>query len=182
MSCSRRGSLRYVCGQTIDRTAMICPFLESPADLDVHLEKRFALFCWNRRNWRSQSWHPKQRNLHDVARTDVFRVLLMTIFSFFFYFSYVRHYAFLLVSVFKKSGKIDVKKCKISRIFVLMSTPWRAPLRHVYGYTNHRTAMIHTLLISPNDLDVHPVIRFSIFENISPKLASKCTLYGYVRR
>ena len=33
--CSRRGRLRYVCGQTIHPTAMICAFLESPTDLHV---------------------------------------------------------------------------------------------------------------------------------------------------
>ena len=41
MSCSRRGPLRYVCGQTIDPTAMICTFLKSPTDLDVHHGIRF---------------------------------------------------------------------------------------------------------------------------------------------
>ena len=75
--------MRYVCGQTIDPTAMICTFLESPTDLDVHPGKRFALFGQNRRNWRSQSWQPKQRNFHDVARTDEVRVPLMTIFLIF---------------------------------------------------------------------------------------------------
>ena len=45
MSCSRRGPLRYVCGQTIDPTAMICTFLESPAYLDVLPGKHFALFA-----------------------------------------------------------------------------------------------------------------------------------------
>ena len=63
MSCSRRGQLRYVCGQTIKPTARICTYLESPTDLDVHLRKRFALFCQNRRNWRRRSRHQQQRNL-----------------------------------------------------------------------------------------------------------------------
>ena len=45
MSCSRRGPLRYVCGQAIDPTAMICTFLESPTDLDVHPRKRMVLSC-----------------------------------------------------------------------------------------------------------------------------------------
>ena len=40
--------------------------------------------------------------------------------------------------------------------------------------------MVHTFLESPSNLDVHPRIRFSIFEKISPELASKSTLYGYV--
>ena len=44
LSCSRRGPLRYVCGQTIHPTVMICTFLESPTDLDVHPRTRFALF------------------------------------------------------------------------------------------------------------------------------------------
>ena len=43
-SCSRRGPLRYVCGQTIQPTAMICTFLERPTDLDVHPRKRLLFF------------------------------------------------------------------------------------------------------------------------------------------
>ena len=31
--------MRYVCGQTINPTSMICTFLESPTDLDVHPRK-----------------------------------------------------------------------------------------------------------------------------------------------
>ena len=46
-----RGPLRHVCGQTIDPTAMICTFLESPTDLDVHPAKRFALFARHRRHY-----------------------------------------------------------------------------------------------------------------------------------
>ena len=42
MSCSRRAPLGYVCGQTIHPTAMICTFLESPTDLDVHPRKSFG--------------------------------------------------------------------------------------------------------------------------------------------
>ena len=52
MSCSRRDTLRYVCGQTIYPTAMICKFLESPTDLDLHPGKRVALFFQNSPNWR----------------------------------------------------------------------------------------------------------------------------------
>ena len=50
MSCLRGGPLRYVCGQTINPTAMIYTFIESPSDLDVHPGKHFALFGRNRRN------------------------------------------------------------------------------------------------------------------------------------
>ena len=89
LSCSRRGPLRYVCGQTIYPTPMVCIFLESLTDLDVHLGKRFALFGQNRRNWCSQSWHPKQRNLLDVARTDEFRVPPMTIFFCIFFTCFI---------------------------------------------------------------------------------------------
>ena len=63
MSCSRRGPLCYVCGQTINPTAMIYTFIESPSDRDVHPGKHFALFGRNRRNWRRRSRHKKQRNL-----------------------------------------------------------------------------------------------------------------------
>ena len=59
---------------------------------------------------------------------------------------------------------------------VCLSHPWKGPLRHVCGHTNHRTTMVNTFLKSPSD---HR-IRFSIFENISPELASKSTLYCYV--
>ena len=65
-------------------------------------------------------------------------------------------------------------------MFVLMPRPWWGPLRHVYSHTYHRTAMLHTLLESPSDLDVHAGIRFWVFEKNSSKLASKSTLYGYV--
>ena len=63
---------------------------------------------------------------------------------------------------------------------VRLSHPWRGPLRHVCGHTYHRTTMIHAFLESRSNLHVHPRIRFSIFEIISPELASKSTLYGYV--
>ena len=46
----------------IDPTAMICTFLESQTDLDVHPRKRFAHFGQNCRNLRHRSKHPKQRN------------------------------------------------------------------------------------------------------------------------
>ena len=36
---------------TLQATAMICTFLESPTDLDVHPWKRFALFGQNRQNF-----------------------------------------------------------------------------------------------------------------------------------
>ena len=78
-SCSRRGPLRYVCGQTIAPTAMICTSFESPTDLDVHPRKRFAVFVQNRRNWHRRSMHTKERNLL-VARTDEVWVLLMNFF------------------------------------------------------------------------------------------------------
>ena len=72
--------LRYVCGQTIDTTAMISTFFESLTDLDVDPRARFALFGQNRRNWRCQSRHPRLTKFAHVARTDEVRVLLMTIF------------------------------------------------------------------------------------------------------
>ena len=63
---------------------------------------------------------------------------------------------------------------------VCLSHLWRGSLRHVCGHTNHRTTVIHTFLESPSDLDVHPRICFSTFQKISPELASKITLYGYI--
>ena len=78
MSCSRRGPLRYVCGQTINPTSMIYTFLESPTYLDVHPGKRFALFGRNRRNWCRQSRHKKQRNLLFAA--DLFTPTMFSTF------------------------------------------------------------------------------------------------------
>ena len=37
--------MRYVCGQTVNPTAMICTFLESQTNLDVHRKKRCALLA-----------------------------------------------------------------------------------------------------------------------------------------
>ena len=90
------------------------------------------------------------------------------------------HYFSFSCSDFEKLAKIDVQKCKISRLSLLVSRPWSGPLRHVYGYTNHSTTMVHTFLESPSNLDVHSGIRFWIFEKISSEMPSKCTLYGYV--
>ena len=67
-----------------------------------------------------------------------------------------------------------------SELSLLVSRPWRGPLRHVYGYTNHSTTMVHIFLESPSNLDVHPGIRFWILEKVSSELASKSTLYAYV--
>ena len=109
-----------------------------------------------------------------MARTDEVRVLLMTIFCCsFLTFWYVMHSFSFSCSVFEKSGKIDVQNCKISRLSLLVSRPWSGPLRHVYDYTNHSTTMVHTFLESPSNLDVHPGIRFEIFEKNSSELASK---------
>ena len=58
-------------------------------------------------------------------------------------------------SVSEKSGKIEVQKWKISRLSVLLCRPRNGPLRPVCGHTNHRTTIIHTILKSPTDLDVH---------------------------
>ena len=57
------GALRHVCEKTIYPTAIICTFLESPTDLDVHPGKRIALFGQNRRNLRRRIRHQQQRNL-----------------------------------------------------------------------------------------------------------------------
>ena len=65
------GPLRFVCGQTVNTTAMIYT--------SVHLGKHFALFGRNRRNWRQPSRHKKQRNLLFVA---VFYVHLLHLFAF----------------------------------------------------------------------------------------------------
>ena len=69
---------------------------------------------------------------------------------------------FYLCSDFEKLGRIDVQKCKISRLSLLVSGLWRGLLRHVCGHTNHRTTMFHTFLESQSDLDVHPGKRFAL--------------------
>ena len=86
-------------------------------------------------------------------------------FVLFFTFWYVMHYFSFSCSDFEKLGKIDVQKCKISRLSLFVSRPWRGPLRNVCGHTNHRTTMVHAFLESPGNVDVHPGIRFSIFES-----------------
>ena len=116
-----------------------------------------------------------------MVRTDEVRVLLMTtFFVLFLTFWYVMHHFSFTCSDFSKLAKIDVQNCKISRLSLLVARRWRGPLRHVYGSTNHSTTMVHTFLESPSNLDVHPGIRFWMFEKLSSELASKSTLYGYV--
>ena len=82
--------------------------------------------------------------------------------------------------ILRNQAKIAVQKCKISRLSLLVSRPWRGPLRHVCGHTNHSTIMVHTFLQRSSNLDVHPDIRFSMFGKISSELASKSALRGYV--
>ena len=86
-------------------------------------------------------------------------------------------------SDFEKSGKIDVLKCKISRLSLLMSRPWRGPWRHVCGHTNHCTTIVHTFFKSSADLDMHPWRRFAVFwpkssKLTSPKWAPKTTKFA----
>ena len=75
---------------------------------------------------------------------------------------------------------LNVSVCPSVCLSVRLSHPWRGSLDHVCGHTNHRTTIIHAFLESQIDLDVHPRIRFSIFEKYSSELASKSALYGYV--
>ena len=79
-----KGSLRYVCGQIINPTVMAYTFLESPAYLDMHPEKPFALFGRNRRNLCRRTRHKKQRNL-------LFAAELFTMFSTFIPSFYTSH-------------------------------------------------------------------------------------------
>ena len=90
------------------------------------------------------------------------------------------HYFSFSCSDFEKLAKIEVQNCNTSRLSLFVSRPWSGQLRHVYGYTNNSTTMVHTFLESPSNLDLHPSVRLSILETISPELASKSTLYGYV--
>ena len=105
MSCSRRGPLRYGCGQTVHPTAMICTFFESPTDLDVHPRKSFALLAKiveidvaevGAQNNEICSCGPDRRGSNPVD--DNFFVLFLT-------FWYVRHYLLLLVLNFREIGQ-----------------------------------------------------------------------------
>ena len=102
-------------------------------------------------------------------------------FVLFFTFWYVMHYISFSCSDFEKLAKIDVQNSKISRLSLLVSRPWRGPLRHVYGYTNHSTTMVHTFLESPSNLDVHLKICFWIFEKFRRKWRLKYTIWGPLR-
>ena len=159
---------------------MICTFLERPTDLDVHPKKRFAFLAkiveidvaevGTQNNENCSMWPGQTR----------FESCWWQFFCSFLTFWYAMHYFFLLVLRFWEIGKIDIQKCKKSRLSLLVSRPWRGPLRHVCCHTNQRTTVIHAFLESPSNLDVHPGIRFWIFEKMSLELPSKSTLYGYV--
>ena len=85
MSYSRRGPLRYVCGQTIHATAMVCTFLESPTDLDVHPRKSLDVLA-KIVEIDVAELGAQTRKFGHVARTGEVRVLLMTIFCSFYHF------------------------------------------------------------------------------------------------
>ena len=149
MSCSRRGPLRYVCGQAIDPTAMICTFLESPTDLDVHPRKSFALLAKivkidvaevGTQNNEICSCGPDRRGsspVHDNFFGSFFNILVCNA----LFFS-------SRAQISRNWPKLTYKTCKISRLSLLVSRRWSGPLRHVYGYTNHSTTLVHTFLES----------------------------------
>ena len=106
MSCSRRGPWRYGCGQTIAPTAMICTFLESPTNLDVHPRKRFALFGQNRRNLRRRNKHLKYEICSCGPDRRGSSPVDDNFFWFFFLtFWYVGHYLLLFVLNFREIGQ-----------------------------------------------------------------------------
>ena len=108
------------------------------------------------------------------------------------YFVYIKHVLLLQkvskmakITTTKIVPKIVVKNSNLSpvkrgdivlnfSVSVRLSHPWRGPLRHVCGHTNHRTTMIHTFLESPSDLDVYGGIRFgyskTFCQNWCPKM------------
>ena len=108
MTCSQRGPLRYVCGQTIDPTAMICTFLESPTDLDVHPGKRFAFFGRNRRNWRRQVGTQNNEICSMLPGQTRVESHWLQIFCAFLTFSCNALFLSFSSSDFEKSGKFDV--------------------------------------------------------------------------
>ena len=116
------GPLRYLCGQTINPTAMICTFLESPIDLDVHTKKRFALLAKiveidvaevDTQNNEICSCGPDRRGSSPVDDNFCFVLFFLT-------FWYVMHYFSFSCSDFEKSAKIDVQECKLSRFSLLV--------------------------------------------------------------
>ena len=151
MSCSRRGPLRYVCGQIINPTAMILYIFGKPNRPSCASQEAFCFFGQNRRNWRRRSRHLKQRNLLMWPGQTRFESCWW---QFFFLFCLTFWCIILSFSCsdFEKSGKIDVQKCKISLLSVLMQRACRGPLRHVCGHINHRTTLVHTFLESLSHL------------------------------
>ena len=152
------GPLRYVCGQTINPTSRICTFLESPTNLDVHHRKSLD-FLAKIVEIHVADVGTQTTKFGHVAWTDEVRVLFMTIYLFFFTILVCNAVVF---SFCAQISRIDVQKCKVSRLSLLVSRPWRDPFRHVCGHTNHHTTIFHTFLESLSDLDVHPGKRFAL--------------------
>ena len=87
----------------------------------------------------------------------------MTIFFAFFYFLVCKASSILSHSQFPRNpAKLRHESVKY-RDYLFFSRPRRGPLRHVCGHTNHCTAIVHTFLKSPTDLDMQPWKRFAVF-------------------
>ena len=115
-----------------------------------------------------------------MARTDEVRVLLMTIFLFFFNILVCNALFFPSRSQISRNlAKLTYKSPKYRVCLFLCLDPGGVHCV-TFAATPISTTMVHTFLESPSNLDVHPGICYWIFEKISPELASKSTLYGYV--
>ena len=139
------GPLRYVCGQTINPTSMICTCLESPTDLDVHPRKSVdglakiveidiaEVGTQNNEIW---SCDPDRQGSSPVDDN----------FLFFLPFWYVMHYfVHSRAQISRNWTKLTYKSAK-HRVCLLVFRFWWGPLRHVCGHANHRTTMVHTFL------------------------------------
>ena len=169
--------LRYVCGQTIHPTAMVCTFLESPTDPDVHPRKRFALFGQSRRNWRRRSRHLNQRNSLMLPGQTRLESCWWQFFFLFVFNILVCNALFFnsRAQISKNLAKLTYKSAKCRVSLLCLNPGW------VHCVTFAATpTMVHAFSESPSNLDVHPGICFWIFEKMSSKLASKSTLHGYI--
>ena len=149
--------MRYVCGQTINPTAMICTFLESPADLDVHPKKRFAFLVKiveidvteiGTQNNEICSCGPDRRGSSPVGDNFFFFFFNILICSALFY----RFRA----QISRNLAKLTYKSAKYRVCLFLCLDPGGVHCVTFCEQTIYPTAMICTFLESPTDLDVHP--------------------------
>ena len=168
MTCSRRGPLRYVCGQTINPTAMIIPreargYSVELFGLSVLLSVRHS--------------HPWKKGplRHVCDQTDYRTTMIHTFLESPSNLDVHPGIHFWIFKKFRRNWRLKVH-------YMAMLCSRRGPLRHVCGQTIYPTAMNCTCLESPTDLDVHPGKGFALFARNrriwQPKLAPKTTKFA----